>query len=172
MYASLLLLTFLAAAPAGSSPQDLVAGDVATELHRINQSLQTLVNTVTAQADRSRIELMLRRAELTAQELVPVTAELRSVRQSVEIVEEEIRVARAQLRLTEESAADPQTPDRELKGIDDQIRRWKDELERSQARVKRMSERMSVLEADSAAKNAEVEQIKVAVDRVLFAPNP
>jgi hypothetical protein len=173
MFPSLLLLTLLAAPPAApGTTMDTTTTDIATELHHINESLRVLVQSATAQASRSRLDLMLRRAELTAQELAPINSELRSLRQTIDFTDDDLKNQVSELSGMDEKLADPAFPDKDAKLVEEGARVLRRTIEVEQRRVKRLTDRQSILETEAAAKTAEIDQVKAALDRALFATNP
>jgi chromosome segregation ATPase len=161
----------LGLAPAAALPPSPVtpSNDSTAYLASIDRSLQHLAALADRMDQRQRVDLLLRRAELSASESSPYVAEARSVRSAKEAVDETIHSSEAQLREMHQMVDSGKLGGRELDAAELELAHAEETLNEARTQSKRFTERLAGLEADLAHFAAEREQLKGLIDRLLAA---
>jgi DNA repair ATPase RecN len=173
MFTSALLVAFLASTPALPPVEEIPSGgDIPAELRLMNESLGRLVEEDSNEVETSRVDLLLQRVRLAMRELAPATAELRSLRERLDREQERLLKLRPELERIEKLGPDYWPAEGVGSTFEQYLRQLRGIVENRQKRVRRVADRLGVVEAEVATKTAEIEELKTAVDRVLFVQRP
>lgn len=160
------------AAPSAPPPVVVVPG-----LAEIASSLQRMELLLRGQVEMQRLDLLLRRANLGNQELLPLQNELRQTKAARDGSEEMLRANEQQLSdftAMREKPAHATSEDETL-GVELQIHSLEQSIRNSKTRLQAQRARIEELENEVAKKAAERDDVKALIDRAiarLDLPNP
>ncbi|HXO25971.1 MAG TPA: hypothetical protein VOA80_01375 [Thermoanaerobaculia bacterium] len=151
-------------APSALPPVVAVPG-----LAEIASSLQRMELLLRGQVEMQRLDLLLKRAELGNQELLPLQNELRQTKAARDGSEEMLRVNEQQLSdftaMLEKRAH--AASEEETQGVEQQVHNLEQRIRTSKTRLQAQRARIEELENEVAKKTVERDDVKALIDRAL-----
>jgi uncharacterized protein (DUF111 family) len=158
-----------AIAQPATAPGSLPPPAVTPGLEDIAASLQRIEVLLRAQVEIQRVELLLKRADLATQEVLPIQTDLRMAKASRDAAEEQqLSQERRLVEVSEFLDNPPRTAtDVSVRANEQMKHNLEVELRMTKVRVQKLRARVEEVEGELAKRTAERDDIKALVDRAL-----
>ncbi|HVT57155.1 MAG TPA: hypothetical protein VHR45_02040 [Thermoanaerobaculia bacterium] len=158
-----------AAAQSAAAPSGLPLPAAATGLEDIAASLRRIEILLRAQVEIQRVELLLKRADLVNQEVLPLQTELRQTKNYRDNLEEQQHIIEQQVKdFTDRMENLPRlATEVELKDAEQTAHHFEQQLRQSKARLQTQRARVEELESELGKRTVDRDDVRARLDRAL-----